>query len=113
MILLRLCLVIALSVVLAAPRALADGCDLDELVGYQLVAKKNVEGYVDDSGHERSGYFGCTMGRVLVFSDHTGVRCLSSGLGEGLMPPAYLFARHRDDLKLCVGDNLFKVTPVR
>ena len=112
-ILLRLCLAAVLAAAIAAPAAFASGCDLDELVGYQLVAKKSVEGYLDDAGHERSGYQGCTIGRVLVFSDHTGVRCLTSGLDEGLMPPAYLFARHRDDLKLCIGDNLFKVTPVR
>ncbi|HEY1934699.1 MAG TPA: hypothetical protein VGG99_22050 [Acetobacteraceae bacterium] len=105
----------ALTLVLtsAAPPAFADGCDLDELIGYQLVARKNVEGYIDDSGQEHSGYYGCTIGRVLVFSDHTGVRCLSTGLGQGLMPPAYLFARTRDNLKLCIGDNLFNVVPVR
>jgi len=102
-----------LSLAIATPSALAAGCDLDELIGYQLVAKKSVEGYLDDAGREQPGYFGCVAGRVLVFTDRTGVRCRSSGRQQGLMPPAYLFARSRDELKLCVLDELYDVAPAR
>lgn len=102
----------ALALTVVAQPAFAAGCDLDELIGYQLVAKKHVEGYLGDDGQEKSGYYGCTVGRVLVFSDHTGVRCLSDGPGEELMPPAYLFARSQTDLRLCIGEDLFKVAPV-
>lgn len=89
--------------------AWAAGCDLSQVVGYQLAAGKTIEGYVQDNQVVR-GYTGCLPGRVLVFTDHTGVRCASLVLQQATLPKAYLFVRSEGDMKLCVEDELFDVT---
>jgi hypothetical protein len=94
-------------VVLAARSALA-GCDLGQLVGYQLVFAKVVEAYIQD-GKRFPGFSGCNHDRVLVFTDGTGVRCKDADVATGRLPTAYLFAKSQTDMKLCVGDALYEV----
>jgi hypothetical protein len=91
----------------------ADGrCDLNTLVGYQIIFAKPVEAYVE-GGVRKRGYEGCQPDRVLVFADNTGVRCKEVVLQHlGELPAAYLFARNNaGDLKLCVEGELFAVSP--
>ena len=69
----RAALLLALAL-LGARTASAAGCNLDEVVGYQLEFARTIEGYMD--GEERHlGFNGCEPGRILVFTDNTGVRC--------------------------------------
>jgi hypothetical protein len=89
-------LAIALLLATAARPALA-GCDLGQVVGY-----------VED-GKRVQGYAGCNRDRVLVFTDGTGVRCKDVGTASASLPTAYLFAKTQNDMKLCVGDDLFDV----
>jgi hypothetical protein len=92
--------------------ALADGrCDLNTLVGYQLLFGKPIDGYIQ-AGMRKKGYLGCEPDRVLVFADNTGVRCkeLIRQSVDGL-PVGYLFARdNAGDLQLCVDGDLFAVS---
>ena len=91
--------------------AWADGrCDLNTVIGYQVVFNKTVEGYIQN-GARKKGYDGCEADRVLVFTDNTGVRCksVSTRKLEGF-PPAYLFVNSKGDMKLCVEGELFEVT---
>ena len=90
--------------------AWAGGCDLSQVVGYQLAAGKTIEGYVQDNQVVR-GYTGCLPGRVLVFTDNTGVRCKETFLHSAHLPKAYLFAKSANDLKLCVDDDMYDVGP--
>jgi hypothetical protein len=96
----------------AAGPALADGrCDLNTLVGYQLLFGKPIDGYIQD-GMRKKGYVGCEPDRVLVFADNTGVRCkeLIRQSVDGLVV-GYLFARDNlGDLQLCVDGELFAVS---
>jgi hypothetical protein len=99
-------------VTLANGAAHADGrCDLNTVVGYQIVFAKPIEGYIQ-GGTRKRGYEGCEPDRVLVFADNTGVRCkdlVIQHLDE--LPTAYLFARsNAGDLKLCVAGELFSVS---
>jgi hypothetical protein len=100
-------LAIALLLATAARPALA-GCDLGQVVGYQLVFAKVIQAYVED-GKRVQGYAGCNRDRVLVFTDGTGVRCKDVGTANANLPTAYLFAKTQNDMKLCVGDDLFDV----
>jgi hypothetical protein len=89
----------------------ADGrCDLNSVVGYQVVFAKPITGFIQ-SGLRKDGYIGCEPDRVLVFADKTGVRCKAT-VRQTLMglPTAYLFARNAGDLKLCVDGELFDVS---
>ncbi len=106
------CIALATTLALSTGRmALADGrCDLNGLVGYQILFAKPIEGYIQD-GLKRKGYQGCEPDRVLVFSDNTGVRCkdLARQTVDGL-PTGYLFIRNLGDMKLCVDGELMDVS---
>jgi hypothetical protein len=83
-------------------------CDLGRVIGYTLVFSKTIESYIED-GKQIRGFSGCTPDRVLVCTDNTGVRCKDSGAQTAHLPVAYLFARNRNDMKLCVGDEMYDV----
>jgi len=83
-------------------------CDLSQVVGYQLVFGKTIQGYIED-GKRVSGFEGCTRDRVLVFTDNTGLRCKDTILHSAHLPKAYLFARTPNDMKLCVDDDMYDV----
>jgi hypothetical protein len=102
----------ALSSLLTSGLAQADGrCDLNTLVGYQLVFAKPIDGYIQ-AGQMKKGYEGCELDRVLVFADNTGVRCKDVALQHlDELPTGYLFARNNyGDMKLCVEGQLFDVS---
>jgi hypothetical protein len=90
--------------------AWAAGCDLSQLVGYQLVQEKTVQGYLEDN-HIVPGYNGCVPDRVLVFTDNTGVRCKGVVIHQDHLPNAFVFARGRGDIKLCIDDDVIEVSP--
>jgi len=96
----------------ASGLAKADGrCDLNTLVGYQLLFGKPIEGYIENSMRKK-GYEGCQPDRVLVFADNTGVRCKTTVRQQvNELPVGYLFARgNLGDLQLCVEGELFAVS---
>jgi hypothetical protein len=103
---------IAALALLAGGPALADGrCDLNGLVGYQILFAKPIDSYIQ-GGMRTKGYNGCEPDRVLVFTDRSGVRCkeLTRQTTENL-PTGYLFARDNlGDLKLCVDGLLMDVS---
>jgi hypothetical protein len=102
----------ALVSMLNSGLAQADGrCDLNTLVGYQLVFAKPIDGYIQ-GGQMKKGYEGCELDRVLVFADNTGVRCKEVVLQHvDELPTGYLFARNNfGDIKLCVEGELFEVS---
>lgn len=100
---------LALVGVLTAQPALA-GCDLSRVIGYTLVGIKPIDFYMD-SGLMKPGFAGCMPNRVIVFADHSGLRCAEARPRHVAHPVGYLFARSNVDMKLCVGDDLYKVTP--
>ncbi len=83
-------------------------CDLSQVVGYTLVFGKTIQAYIQ-GGKRINGFEGCTRDRVLVFTDNTGVRCRETFVQTGDLPKAYLFARNANDMKLCVGDDMYAV----
>jgi hypothetical protein len=102
--------IVALLAGVAAARAA--GCDLDQVIGYQVVKSWTIQGHLEN-GRPVYGFEGCEPGRVLVFTDRTGLRCKGSGLAHLELPKAWLFARSLDDLKLCVGDDLYDVEKIK
>lgn len=100
-----------LCVALLSNGALADGrCDLNTLIGYQIIAAKPIASYIEN-GTRHPGYQGCSGDRVIVFADNSGVRCqsVSTQPAPGV-PNAYIFANQQGDLKLCVEGELMDVT---
>jgi hypothetical protein len=98
----------AAALLAGSAAARAAGCDLDSVMGYQVVKAWTVQGHIEN-GKSVYGFEGCEPGRVLVFTDRTGVRCKSFGRAHLELPKAWLFARSKEDMKLCVGDELYDV----
>jgi hypothetical protein len=86
-------------------------CDLDEVVGYTLVAKKQIEGRIE-KGHREQDFEGGDFDRIIVFTDGTGVRCIGYGYQYAYMPDAYIFARG-GLMKMCVESEFYDVGPIR
>jgi hypothetical protein len=105
------CLGAALTLLAVTMRpALADGCDLSRLVGYTLEFDKAIDSYIEE-GKSTRGFDGCNRDRVIVFADHSGVRCVDTFLHSAGQVHGYLFARSNTDLMLCVDGDLYKVAP--
>jgi hypothetical protein len=102
----------AVTLVLRTAGALAGGkCDLDDVVGYQVVFAKEIVAYIQ-AGKKQRGYEGCEPDRVLVFADNSGVRCKDLTIQHlDDLPMAYLFGKSMADLKLCVEGEMMVVSP--
>ena len=86
-------------------------CDLDDVVGYTLVDKKTVVGYIED-GKREDGYTGCSYGRILVFQDGTGVSCADYNYDYAYRPDAYIFMSG-SSIKVCIDDEMIDVRRLR
>lgn len=100
-------ILLTLAIAASVSRASA-ACDLGRVVGYTLVFSKVIDSYLED-GKRIKGFTGCNRDRVLVFTDNTGVRCKETNVQNARLPQAYLFARGPNDMKLCVGDDMYDV----
>jgi hypothetical protein len=80
-------------------------CTLDRVVGYTLVAKKTIVGFIKDDTRE-DGFSGCEYGKVLVFEDNTGVRCGAYSYRYAYRPDAYIFV-NSSSIKLCIEGEWF------
>lgn len=103
---------LVLALVLAPLPAWA-GCDLDQVLGYQLAWIKTIVGYQDADGKLHNGFDGCEPDRRIVFSDRTTLRCERTSGTHVDSTKAYVFARNNLDMKMCVKDDLFEVSPLR
>jgi hypothetical protein len=88
----------------------AASCSLDDAIGYTLVAKKKVMGFVENDRRDDS-FSGCKFGRVLVFDDNTGVRCTGYTYHYAIRPAAYIFSNSYS-LKLCIDGYWFGATRI-
>lgn len=89
----------------------AQACDLDDLVGWTLIAKKTVVAYIED-GAKEDGYKGCSYGRILVFNDGTGAACATYSYDYAYRPDAYVFSNGYS-LKACIDDEMVDLRPLR
>lgn len=103
---------LAVALLAGAGSARAVECDLDSVIGYTLMGAKTIEGFIED-GARKSGFQGCRLDRILVFTDNTGVRCRMYSLQNATLPRAWLFARNENDIRLCVGGELLEVGQAR
>ncbi len=86
-------------------------CDLDDLVGYTLIASKYIVGRIDKSARH-DDFEGCDFDRIIIFDDNTGVRCMTYSYTYSYHPKAYVFA-NGPLMKMCVEGLLYDVGSVR
>lgn len=68
-----------------------DEYQLEELVGWTIVASKSIAGYRDPGEKKSDDWEGCDFDRTVYFSDGTTVTCYSYGYQYAYMPKAILF----------------------
>lgn len=105
--------VVYLMVFFIIPSVCKADCDLDDLVGYTLIASKYVSGFYKNE-EKKSGFEGCDYGRIIIFDDGTGVRCTSYSYSYSYHPKAYIFS-DGSSLKMCVGSSstVYSIGPLR
>lgn len=90
----------------------AVSCEItDNLMGYTIVVSKTIVAKIDD-GVREDGFTGCEYGRIIVFSDETGVKCSSYGYQYAYRPDAILLT-NGSSIKMCVGSELYDVGQIR
>lgn len=99
---------------LAALPAHADLADeLDDFVGYTIIASKTIDRWYDDEEKDDS-FNGCSHGRVIVFTDGTTLTCAEYGYQYAYRPTAIILANEISyqgksfyDFKMVVGDEVY------
>jgi hypothetical protein len=99
-----------LALAVATPCA-AQSCNLDDMVGYTLIARKTIEGRIDN-GRRSDDFEGCDFDRIIAFGDNTGVRCTSYSYSYAYRPTAYIWSRGYE-LRMCVNENEYPIGPLR
>lgn len=86
-------------------------CDLDQMVGYTLIAKKIIAGSITDEKKEDE-FSGCDFDRILIFDDNTAVRCTNYSYHYAYRPTAWIFVKS-SSIKLCIDNSWFDAAPLR
>ena len=98
-------LVVALLIL--STSAFADSAnELDDLVGYTIVAKKTIKGWYDDHESEEGAFKGCRHGRVIVFTDNKILTCAEYGYQYAYRPTAIVLS-NGSRYKMVVGNDVY------
>ncbi|MBF0677188.1 hypothetical protein [Pseudomonas sp.] len=81
---------IALLSITSATYAMIDEYQLEGLVGWTIIASKQIEGRIDENGEKSDDFEGCDHGTRIIFTDGTGVTCNSYGYQYAYMPKAII-----------------------
>ena len=106
---------VALFIIGFSVNAFADLADkLDDLVGYVIVDSKTIKGWYDDDESEEGAFKGCKHGRVIAFTDNTGLTCAEYGYQYAYRPTVVILAKEISyqgksfyDYKMVVGDDVY------
>ncbi len=82
----------------------ASATDLGRYVGWTIAAKKNIAGYVDEKGNEKSQFDGCNFNWKIIFDDRTVLTCTSYSYHYAYRPEAILLVRNNSWIMLVDGD---------
>lgn len=91
------------------PALVLASSDFGDFIGYTIVAKKTVAGYVDNDGKKSDSFEGCEYGRAIVFDDDTYVRCQSYGYQYAYRPEAVILVNGQS-AKMVVDNEEYDVS---
>ena len=87
---------------------------LERLVGYTILASKTIKGWYDDDEREDGAFKGCRHGRVIMFTDGTGLTCAEYGYMYAYRPTAIILGKRIEyggrsftDFKMVVEDEVY------
>lgn len=80
---------------------------LAKYVGFSIVAKKTITGWIDQDGSKKGDSFeGCEYGRLIIFDDNTYLTCTAYGYQYDYMPDAILMVKS-GKIVMIVGDQAY------
>lgn len=108
-------LIIVCGLCLLARPALADLSDeLEDLIGYTIIAAKTIDGYIDENGEKSNDFEGCDFDRKIFFDDGSFVTCSGYSYSYSYRPTAILLGkkysfegRNFMDLRMVVDDEIY------
>ena len=80
--------------------------DFDDFIGYTIVAKKTIEGYVDEDGTRDDEFNGCDYDRVIIFTDNTILTCRRYRYSYAYRPKAIILSNGYN-YKMIVGSYVY------
>jgi hypothetical protein len=87
-------LLIFASVILANPSyAMLNEFQLQQMVGWTIIASKTIEGHITEEGKRSDDFEGCDFGTQIVFTDGKAVTCTGYGYQYAYRPTAIIFAK--------------------
>lgn len=66
---------------------------LQQYVGYTIVAVLDIVGYQDSNGKHGDSFEGCEYGRVIIFEGNKALTCTGYGYHYGYRPKALVLSR--------------------
>ena len=93
------------------PTILVFGCEIDDIgdyIGYTIVSRHTVTGFINDDGEKESAHNGCSYGRVLIIDNNKQVTCMDYGYSYAYHPEMILLS-NGSSLKACIEDDIFNV----
>jgi hypothetical protein len=112
--LIRLLVCASLALPTVSKAGLAD--ELEDLVGYMIVAAKIVDGWKDGRKFG-DGFEGCEHGRVIVFTDGTALTCNTYSYSYSYRPTAVILAkqfkfqgREAYSFKMVIDDEVYDMS---
>jgi len=70
-----------------------DEYQLEQLVGWTIVAAKQIEGHKAEGEPKSDDFEGCDFGTIIYFTDGTALECSSYGYQYAFMPKAIIFGK--------------------
>ncbi len=80
--------------------------DLDDFVGYTIIASKTIEGYQDKNGKKDDSFEGCDYDRLIIFSDDKILICAGYSYHYAYRPKAIILS-NGSSFKMIVGDDVY------
>lgn len=77
--------------------------DLENLIGYSVIASKTVDG----------DFEGCDYDKVIVFTDGTALSCDEYSYTYTYRPKVIILAKDRQNIRMVVGDKVFRMKSLR
>lgn len=76
--------------------AAVDEYQLEQLIGWTIVATKQVEGHKPEGKPKSDDFEGCDFGMIIYFTDGSSLECNSFGYQYAFMPKTIIFGKAMD-----------------
>ena len=86
------------------------GCEIDvaDFVGWSIVYKGTITGYVDEEGKEKDEFQGCSYNRRLIVDYSKTITCTTYNYHYAYRPDVVIL-KNGSQIKACIDDEVYDV----